>query len=446
MLLHFILTGLGIALSTVTVTAQASNDRIVFMSDRDGNREIYTMNPDGTDVQRLTNNEAQDLQPTWSPDKSQIAFVSNRDGYFAVYIMNAAGSNQRQISTDQFAYHEYPAWSPDGQYLAYASDRSGNFDIYIAEISGSNPRQLTKDDGDETEPSWSPDGRQIAYLQNVDGAFEIFLVGTNGDTPQRLTQSEGGDYFSPRWSPDGTQLAYVLTVFDQAGNNSEIYAINMTSGEERLLVSRENSFIQSIAWSEDVQEIVYQVKEANGIWNLHRLNVNDGTFGILTDLSYNSETPAWFTPQSDNLVTVVGAITVTLRQPNDVQNASNYPSIWDGLTFQDLQDPGVATYQRVVNISQIYRWAFTWCGNSPSNLRAILEPLNVSMLVNGNRISPFLTYNTGNCQGWVTLVSDWPSDEQVLLEIQYDLLEPINDGQATYQAGHYEQKVYVTGR
>jgi Tol biopolymer transport system component len=283
-------------------SAQSVNDRIVFMSDRDGNREIYTMNPDGSDVRRLTNNNFQDLQPSWSPDKTRIAFVSNRDGNFAIYVMNIDGTGQRRISTDEFAYHEYPAWSPDGRYIAYASDRAGSFDIYIMEANGNNPQRLTSGDTYETEPAWSPDGRQIAYLQQVDGAFEVFLVNTNGSAPQRLTHGNSGDHFSPKWSPDGVRLAYALTVFDRVGNNSEIYVRNMNTGDESLFISRENSFIQGLSWSEDGNEITYQVKTERGNWVIHRFNTSDGTFEALTDQLYNSEMPSWFTPISQSSV------------------------------------------------------------------------------------------------------------------------------------------------
>ncbi len=296
-----------------TISAQDLTNRIVFMSDRDGNREIYTMSPDGSDVQRLTNNNAQDLQPAWSPDKSRIAFVSNRDGNFAIYVMNADGGNQRRISTDEFAYHEYPAWSPDGRYLAYASDKAGSFDVYTVEANGSNPQRLTSGDTYETEPAWSPDGRQIAYLQQVEGVFEVFLVGTNGGTPQRLTESSGGDYFSPRWSPDGSQLAYALTIFDRAGNSSEIYVRNMVTGEERLLISRENSFVQGLSWSEDGSTLVYQVQEIQAKWMIHRVSTDDGTFQVLTDQSYNSETPSWFTPEMNGLVSIAASTSGNLR-------------------------------------------------------------------------------------------------------------------------------------
>lgn len=120
---------LGSLSGTLPVYAQVDN-RIAFVSDRDGNLEIYVMQPDGTDAQRLTHHDAQDIDPGWSPDRRQIAFASTRDGPFAVYIMNADGSNVRQVTPNDGNYYGSPAWSPDGRYLALVSDRTGNLEVH----------------------------------------------------------------------------------------------------------------------------------------------------------------------------------------------------------------------------------------------------------------------------------------------------------------------------
>jgi len=71
--------------------------RVAFMSSRDGNWEVYTINMDGSGLKRLTNNSAEDGLPTWSPDGKSIAFVSNRGGVWAIWAMEADGSGQRKL-------------------------------------------------------------------------------------------------------------------------------------------------------------------------------------------------------------------------------------------------------------------------------------------------------------------------------------------------------------
>ena len=80
-------------------TTPAPCGKIAFISNRDGNDEIYVMNADGSNQTRLTNNPAM-IRPSFSPDGSKIAFVSNRDGNYEIYVMNADGSNQTRLTNN----------------------------------------------------------------------------------------------------------------------------------------------------------------------------------------------------------------------------------------------------------------------------------------------------------------------------------------------------------
>jgi Tol biopolymer transport system component len=117
------------ALLTETSPPSSGDGLIVFHSERDGNMEIYVMNTDGSDQRRLTNNDADDVCPAWSPDGTQIAFVSNRGGNDEIYVMNADGSGQRRL-TNNDADDGFPAWSPDGMRIAFDSGRGGDWEIY----------------------------------------------------------------------------------------------------------------------------------------------------------------------------------------------------------------------------------------------------------------------------------------------------------------------------
>ena len=97
---------LGLTLLTVDVDAQA---RIAFMSNRDGNYEIYVMDADGGNQQRLTNNPHADWSPSWSPDSKRIAFTSSRDGNTDIYVMDADGGNQRRRTNNPHS-DGGPAW------------------------------------------------------------------------------------------------------------------------------------------------------------------------------------------------------------------------------------------------------------------------------------------------------------------------------------------------
>ena len=129
--------------------------KIAFVSDRDGNDEIYVMDADGSNLTRLTNNPAIDDSPAWSPDGTKIAFVSYRDGNEEIYIVDADGSSQTRL-TDNSASDCFPSWSPDGTKIAFSSDRDGNDEIYVVDADGSSQTRLTDNSADDDQPEWSP--------------------------------------------------------------------------------------------------------------------------------------------------------------------------------------------------------------------------------------------------------------------------------------------------
>jgi hypothetical protein len=101
--------------------------------------------------------------PAWSPDGRKIAFVSDRDGNSEIYVIHADGSEQRNL-TRQPASDSHPSWSPDGRKLAFVSRRDGNAEIYVMNADGSELRNVTRTPSDDLDPAWSPNGRAIAFV------------------------------------------------------------------------------------------------------------------------------------------------------------------------------------------------------------------------------------------------------------------------------------------
>ena len=211
-LAHFILASVivfGLTLLMVCVDAQA---RIAFASTRDGNPEIYVMDTDRANLQRLTNNPHADISPSWSPDGKQIAFTSKRDGHvidgfatYEIYVMDDDGRNPHNL-TNHPEDDLYPSWSPDGKQIAFHSERDGNYEIYVMDADGSNPQRLTENPNNDRDPSWSPDGERIVFSARRDGHFEneiaityeIYVMDADGGNPQNLTNHRNADV-GPAW-------------------------------------------------------------------------------------------------------------------------------------------------------------------------------------------------------------------------------------------------------
>ncbi len=175
------------------------------------------MNPDGSRVERLTTTEQGrgSWQPVWSPGQVKIAFASNRDGNRELYTMNADGSGVQRL-THTMARERTPAWSPDGKKLVFASDRDGDSGIYVMNVDGSDVRLIAQfEKVNVTRPDWSPDGRQILFSASIqwpDGEWEedIYLMNADGSNIRRLTRHAAVNYQAV-WSPDGGRIVFDST-------------------------------------------------------------------------------------------------------------------------------------------------------------------------------------------------------------------------------------------
>ncbi len=174
--------------------------RITFETDRDGNREIYVMEPDGSNPVNLTNNPADDMQPSWSPDGTRIAFVSNREtekeGGQYVYVMDSDGKNVRQLNMENES--TWPDWSPDGKVITYTAFG----DIYVINADGSGESvNLTNSPEEDQRSKWSPDNHIILWLSGNNGRFDIFTMKPDGNSKKQLTENAAVN--DAVWAIDG---------------------------------------------------------------------------------------------------------------------------------------------------------------------------------------------------------------------------------------------------
>jgi Tol biopolymer transport system component len=210
-------------------------DKLVFASDRDGNREVYIFDladvVDGTTKTQpfnLTQHKAPDWQPAWSPDGQRVAFSSYRDGNWEIYVVNVDGTGLTRL-TDQPESDFSPTWSPDGKHVLFASRRRGDADLFTADIETGTPNQLTKGELDEYDPAWSPNGEWIAFVTQIGEQSDIFCMRADGADPVNLTNSLYANDFQPAWTPDSEWLVFVS--YTTANGDHDIYRMRRDGSE-----------------------------------------------------------------------------------------------------------------------------------------------------------------------------------------------------------------------
>jgi len=244
---------------------------IAYVSDWQGNFEIYTIKEDGSGLQRITNNTFFDSGPYWSPDGRKILFMSTRDGNFEVYIMNADGSNQQRL-TNNPGFDGFPTWSPDGSKIGFSSDRNGNSDVYVMDVTNYQAanisdmvfgeiHQITTNLAEDYRCAWSPDGSKIAFESDRDNDIEIYIMNSDGSNQERMTTIHGDDQ-NPSWSPDGNFIA-----FNSMRNSSTAFDILKVNVSDKSITEITNFAGQEEepVWSPDGTKILYSTQRSLNI-------------------------------------------------------------------------------------------------------------------------------------------------------------------------------------
>lgn len=270
--------------------------KLTFMSTRDGNFEIYSMDARGDSLKNLSCNKATDYAFAYAKD-GRLSFYSNRDGNDEVYIMSADGKKQTNI-TNHAAGDRVPHISPDGTKILFTSYRDEkNGELYIMDSDGKNINRLTRNEHFEDPGSWSPDGTKVYFSkelrdvkdtsENAVRNTEIFVINADGTNETRLTNKPGGDG-GPQISPNGDKIAFYGKTAD---GNYEIFLMD-ADGNNIINLTNDPLEDYSPAWSPDGKWIAYTKGNAKNydVWLIH---VETKIKTRLTTQPRRDESPFW---------------------------------------------------------------------------------------------------------------------------------------------------------
>jgi TolB protein len=192
--------------------------------------DIFSADPDGRNLRRLTATPGYDAEATMSADGRRIVFTSMRDGDLDIYSMDADGRNVKRL-TSELGYDGGPFFSRDGKKIVYRSYHPktpeqiarykqllaenviepANFEIWVMDADGGNKRRVTNFGAASFAPYFTPDGRRIIFSSNLENPrgrnFDLYLVNLDGTGLERVTYSEVFDGF-PMFAPDGRRLVF----------------------------------------------------------------------------------------------------------------------------------------------------------------------------------------------------------------------------------------------
>ena len=311
------LPGQGAALSqgeSVTSGEPATDDcktvgEMAFAAGED----IWTMNADGSDPTRLTNNESREESPVFSPDGRKIAFVKEvaveggsqygaPGGLVAkVVVMDLDTCDQTVLPVPEGKYAAEPSWSSDGERIAfwYPAEDGGMF-VVNADGSGTARRIYIPDfPGFKARPEWAPNGDRIAFqMTSSDGWAGIYIVNVSPDgttgRPRQLPHEGLLEAAEPSWSPDGTEIAFsgIHSGYHAPGKGYHaIFKIDLNTLEQtRLTKGFDTEYLPS--WSSDGEKIAY-VRDTSSKSSIYVVGSDGSGQTLVRSLPFGRLAPDW---------------------------------------------------------------------------------------------------------------------------------------------------------
>ncbi len=316
----------ALALAFSVACGSSAQTPIVFTSDRDGDLEIYSVDPETKTETNLTDSPRGESSPLISPDGKLIAFQSALGDSVAIEIMDITGTSRSSMTpgtgrygshrwspeSDRIAYiqegtegpvpyvanadatgrlllasvpgDEIGGWSPDGESVVFAV-RSGDAQgIYIRNPTGVNEFKVT--DTPDYQPVWSPDSDMIAFISTRDGNPEIYVMNADGSKEGRLTETGAAEYHLS-WSPNGKQLLFV----SERDGNPEIYTTSL-DGLDQERLTRNTTRDDQPVWSPGGDKIAF-VSYLDGDAEIFVMDDDGRHQDRLTNNDAEDTSPSW---------------------------------------------------------------------------------------------------------------------------------------------------------
>ena len=239
---------------------QNYKSKIAFAANKDGERELYVMDPDGSNVKRITNNTVPghaptEKNPSWSADGSKLMYISDPEfhGWMSIFITDIEGKKHKRI-TGKPRSKDASTWgahiSPDGSKAAFVSKRTSNWELYVINTDGTGIRNISNSNEDEDSPSWSPDSKRIVYSADKGGKSNIYIINADGSNKRKITDS--GSSWTPSLSTDGKQIAFI--------SDDDIYIMSI-DGSSKKRITKTSKEEKTPSWSPDGKMLAYVLQE-----------------------------------------------------------------------------------------------------------------------------------------------------------------------------------------
>lgn len=263
--------------------------KIVFVSNRTGNKEVWMMDWDGSNQHQVTQFKSLSIMPAIAPDGSKIAFTSYARGNPGIFLFSVDPIRQLPFYNQVASLNETPDFTPDGKQIVYSSSASGWAQIYIANLDGSGLRRISSSRAIEVEPKINPKtGAEMVFVSGRSGPQQIYKMNMDGADVERLSSGEG-EASNPSWHPDGQHIAFSWTQ-GYATGNFNVFVMDVASRSYTQLTHSEGRN-ENPSWAPDGKHLVFMSTRTGSpqIWTM----LADGTAPKQLTTQGSNWTPVW---------------------------------------------------------------------------------------------------------------------------------------------------------
>ncbi len=267
-----------------------AGSKIYFVSDRTGSKELWSMDPDGSNQKQFTHYRSITVTPAVAPDGTKVAFTSYYRGNPGIFVYSVETGRRLPFYNQAASMNATPEFTPDGRQVLYSSTAAGGYaNIYAASVDGSGFHRLRAARAVEVEPKVNPkNGSEVVFVSGVSGPPQIYRMNMEGADAQRLTTGEG-DAVNPSWHPDGQIIAFAWTRGYEPGNYNIFLMDVATRRFDQLTHGTGRN--ENPTWGPDGRHLVFSSNRSgsNQIWTM----LADGTQVRQLTTHGRNQQPVW---------------------------------------------------------------------------------------------------------------------------------------------------------
>ena len=249
--------------------------KILFSGIKDGQLDIFTVDVETSELVKLTDDFFDESSPKWSNDGTKIAFASDRldlpydlsmgniTSAYDIFIMDADGSNIQRITTSPFN-DNHPTWSPDGNNISFVSDRNGISNLYSVDLETMSVKPLTNLLTGASSPFWSPDGGRIAFTCFKDGGWDIYIL------KRPLKREIGFENITPT-----AYRSETLSQLAEAEQDSSLVILSDKGTGQTIAVEQVNAKLYTIKFSPDMFNAFASYNTFYGVGGMGQVSLSD---------------------------------------------------------------------------------------------------------------------------------------------------------------------------